>query len=400
MTVLTRFLPPVEPRLRGLFLAMLGGFVLFGLNLAVIGAVVPKIIRQFGWSYTATGVVFCAGSVGYLISTLLCGVLIGRVGPKAVIVGGLAVQAVGLSLFAITPSVALNVLLQFVIGAGSAGTEVVINYAVVRLERSGQSRLMNLTHAAFAVGAILSPVVLESLIAAGATWQAMFRLMAVAAVAMGVAMALAPFRRLHDDGDGPRHDDPSIGWLVRQPLLLLCFGILLVYVGAEIGVSSWVGEYYVSVLKTPKHVGSIMVSVFWVGLLAGRLGVSVVYHGTRLAELMVGLSALAAVALLGAALCGVPWAAGVGFFLAGVGYSAIYPLVMSLVGRHYPRRQSVAVGFAGAGGAVGSLVIPLSMAALSDRIGIGPAFYFYVAMTVVMLALALAVIPLLRRRAE
>jgi len=394
-----KLLPQVEPRLRLLMVAMLGSFVLFGLNLAVTGAVVPRIVREFRWSYTATGVVLCAGSAGYLISTFLCGVLIRHLGPRWVIAGGLGLQALGTSLFGCTPGVAANVAFKLLMGAGAGGTEVVVNYVICRVERTGQSRLMNLTHAAFAVGAILSPLAVEGLLAAGSTWQMMFRLMAAAGVAMGLTMAVLPFGRLDDGPDAPAAaDHPSVLSLLRQPLLILCFGILAVYVGAEIGVSAWVAEYYVTVLKTPVRVGSMMVSVFWVGLLAGRLGVSVVYHGTRLAELMVALAALATAALIAALAGGSPWAAGVGFFLAGVGYSAIYPLVMSLVGRHFERGQSVAVGFAGAGGAAGALAIPFIMAAVSDRFGIGRGFLFYVAMNVLMLGLAVAVIPLVRRR--
>jgi fucose permease len=393
-----RIIPHVEPRYRALYLPMLGSFVLFGLSLAVTGAVVPRIIRDFGWSYTATGLVLCAGSAGYIVSTFLCGVLIRRLGPKWVIVGGLAVQALGQALFAATPGVAPNVLTMLLIGVGAGGTEVVVNYGVVRIERSGQSRLMNLTHAAFAVGAILSPLAVEALVAMGASWQTMFRLMALASLAMSAAMALLPFARLHDV-DEARGEEPGVGALLRQPLLILCFLILLVYVGVEIGVSSWVAEYYVTVLKTPAGVGSMMVSVFWLGLLAGRVGVSVVYHGTRLAEVLVLLAATSTAALL-VALGGLsPWRAGAGFLLTGVGYSAVYPLVMSLVGRHFARGQSVAIGFAGAGGAVGALVVPFAVAAVADHVGMRRAFFLYAGLNVVMMGLIVGVAFLIRRAA-
>ncbi len=391
-----KLLPQVEPRHRVLFYPMLASFVLFGLNLAVTGAVVPKIVRDFRWSYTATGVVLAAGSVGYFVSTFLCGVLVRHFGPRRVIAGGLLVQAAGLSLFAATPSVAFNVLTKLLVGGGAGGTEVVVNYAVLRMERAGHSRLMNLMHAAFSVGAILSPLALEGLVALGAGWRLMFRLMAGVAVGMAVLMALLPFRRLRD-GDEAAGDEPPILELLRRPLLILCFLILLVYVGAEVGVSSWVGEYYVAVLNAPPRAGSMMVSIFWGGLLAGRLGVSIAYHGTHHVRLLTALGLLCTAALPAALWTGSPWAAGAGFFLTGVGYSAVYPLVMSMVGRHFARGQSVAVGFAGAGGAIGALVIPFAVAAAADRVGLHGAFFLYVAINGVLLGLVLAVIPFVRK---
>ena len=395
-----KLIPHVEPRYRVLFVAMLSGFLLFGLNATIIGAVLPKIIREFRWSYTTMGIVACAGSVGYFVSTFFCGVLIRRVGAKAVIAGGLVLQAAGLALFGSTPSALVNALLTLAIGVGNGGTEVVINYSVVRMERNGQSRLMNLMHAASPVGAILSPFAVEGLVAAGSTWQMTFRLMALASVLTAGAMWVLPFSRLQDAGeaDGPREAVRTVDML-RHPLLVLCFLVLLVYVGAEIGVSTWVAEYYVSALKTSESVGAFMVAVFWAGLLIGRVGISLCYHGTRQAELLAVLAGVCCVALLGAVLARGPWAAGVGFFLSGVGYSAIYPAVMVMVGRHFAGGQAVAVGFAGTGGGIGAFVFPFAMAAVADHFGIQRGFYFYVALNVVMLALIALMIRQVRKSA-
>jgi len=75
-----RFLPPVDRRHRVLFGAMLGSFLLFGVCVTLIGAVLPRVIREFDWSYTTTGLVLSAGSVAYFVSTFCCGILIRRAG--------------------------------------------------------------------------------------------------------------------------------------------------------------------------------------------------------------------------------------------------------------------------------------------------------------------------------
>jgi fucose permease len=380
----------IEARFRSLYFAMLVNFIIFGITLTIIGATLPKLIRDFQWSYIETGFVISAGSIGYFVSTFISGILVHKLNPKQVVVGGLMIQTLGLSMFALRPNVILNLLLNLLIGLGQGGTEVVINYSVVRIERSGESRLMNLMHAAFAVGAIIGPIIVGTLINAGSSWQTIYRLMALVSIMMAGAFSFLPFSRLRDDS-GESRDEPGLFEMLKHPLLILSFLILFLYVGTELGVSSWVAEYYVKFLKTSASTGAFMVSIFWIGLLMGRLGLSG-YKGSRQSELILILSSICTLSLTFAILMNSPWLAGVGFFMSGLGYSAIYPLVISLLGKHLKRGQGVAIGFAATGGGVGLFLSPFFMAAISDRFGIQRGFFFYIALDVVMLLLSCAVL--------
>ena len=91
-----KLIPQLEPGHRVLFASMQGSFSLFGLNMTAIGAVLLTVIAEFKWSYTTTGVVLYASALGCFVATFLSGVLIHRLGPRKVIVGGLLIQAVGL----------------------------------------------------------------------------------------------------------------------------------------------------------------------------------------------------------------------------------------------------------------------------------------------------------------
>ena len=378
----------IESRFRSLFVAMLVNFTLFGVTLTIIGATLPKIISEFQWSYIATGAVISAGSIGYFVSTFISGILVQRLSPRVIIATGLVLQAMGLSLFATRPVVLFNLLLNLLIGLGQGGTEVVVNFSVVRMERSGQSRLMNLMHAAFAVGGVIGPFVVGMLIS---VWRVFYRLMALASILMAGTFLPLPFSRLAGEVE-KSEDDPRIIELLKRPLLILAFLILFLYVGTELGVSVWVAEYYVKTLGASASVGAFMVSVFWMGLLIGRLGVSFGYRGYRQAELLFILASVCTVALSFAVLMRGPWLAGVGFFISGLGYSAIYPLVMALVGKHFKRGQGVAIGFASTGGGIGAFVFPFFMAAIADKFGIQRGFFFYIALDVLMVALTCAVI--------
>jgi len=379
---------------RNLFLVLLFNFAMFGTTVAIIGAAVPKVIRQFEWSYLSTGMVVSASSVGYFASSFVSGLIIHRFGAKRVLLLGLLIQTCGLAFFGASPNVLVNLVATLLMGLGQGGTEVVTNFCVVRMEKPGQSRLMNLMHAAFPVGAILGPILIGWLIAAGRSWQEMFRAMSVVCLAMAGGFTFLSFGDLTKKEERGHAQVPS---LVHSPLLLFLVLTIFLYVGSEIGVSAWIGEYYVKVFGSSASTGAYMVSVFWVGILAGRLSVSIAYRGYRQAQLLVTVCCLSALSLAAALSMGSPFATGVGFLVCGLVFSAIYPVVMALTGQHFESAQSMAIGIVSTAGGVGSFASPFAMAAIANAHGIRTGFLFYIATTLGMVASAAAVLYLVRK---
>ena len=91
-----------------------------------------------------------------------------------------------------------------------------------------------------------------------------------------------------------------------------------------------------------------------------------------------------------------PAAVAVGVFLAGLGSSGVYPLLMAIVGRNF--KSGVAVGAATTGGAMGAFVFPFLMAVLSQSVGVAGGFWFYLGLDLAMVALAAALLRILRGR--
>ena len=128
----------------------------------------------------------------------------------------------------------------------------------------------------------------------------------------------------------------------------------------------------------------MLVSLFWMGLLAGRFGVPLLYKGSRPDAVLVGLSALATASiallmLLGyAAHYAITNDIGRGLlFLAGLGCSIYYPGVMTLLGKCFPLAQSQAIGFAATGGGIGSFIFPFLMSSIAQNWGIRAGFATY-----------------------
>ena len=373
----------VTRQFRGLFVGLFGAFALFGTSMTLVGAALPRILGDFVWSYSAAGAVIAASAVTYFLSSFLSGRILKKIGPKATILIGLTSCVVGLAFFAATPSFLLNLLLNALVGTGQGLIEPTVNWAALRMDEKSTSRPMNLMHGAFAIGAVVGPIVLGFIMASGLSWTLLFRAISVLFAVLGIVLSIMPFAKLgsavQESAGGKAGAD-----LRRNPAYWLGFSCLLLYVGAELGISNWIAEYFVRIFAADPAFASLTVSLFWVGLLAGRFGVPAIYRGSRQESVLVassmllvastvGLCAIGFAAQAGAAL----WAPAAFTFLAGLGCSIIYPTVISLVGISCKDAQAEAISFSVAGGGVGLFAFPFLMSWISQAYGIKIGFASY-----------------------
>jgi fucose permease len=378
---------------RRLLLLFLAAFTVFGCAFTIVGAALPQIIRTFRWSYALTGLVVSASAIGYFVSSFACGFLVERIAPRRVIIAGLLLGAAGMALFARSPSPWVNLLLGLAIGLCQGAIEVVTNLEVVHMEAEGQSRIMNLVHSFFCVGAIAGPFAVGALVESGLpVTLAVFAAAGGLAAVLALLFGLARFPRVQ----AARRPGEPRAHLFRQPLLVALSAFLLLYVGAELGVSTWVSEFFVTALGASASAGAFMVSLFWSGLLAGRLAISLAYHGTRQERVVLGLTVLAAASLVAALALRRPELVAAGIFLTGLGFSGLYPLVIAMVGTHF--RTGVALGAAATGGGIGSFTFPFVIAVLAQGLGIRAGFWLSAGLSVGLALLAVTVTRMVAAR--
>lgn len=382
----------IEPRFRALFLTLFSVFALFGTSITIIGATLPKILADFHWNYLIAGLVIGAGAVAYFVATFAAGHLIKKRGPKPTILLGLLLEIVGLSFFAATADPLVNILLNALIGLGQGCIEVGVNYSTLRIDPHHTGRPMNLMHGAFAVGAIAGPLALGVLLHSGLSWILIYRGIALIFALLAVLIVCTSLPRI---AEAPSGHAAAQQRLSANPAYWLSFFALFLYVGVELGVSNWIAEYFVAVFAYSAAGSALLVSLFWAGLLAGRFGVPLLYRGTRQDVVLVVLSLLATVSIMLLTALGhtplTPLTVKVALgavFLAGLGCSVYYPVVITMLGKCFPHAQSQAIGFAATGGGIGSFVFPFIMSAIAQHWGIRAGFATYGAFAAAMTALA------------
>jgi fucose permease len=271
------------------------------------------------------------------------------------------------------------------------------------MDQKSTSRPMNLMHGAFAIGAVAGPILLGLIMATGLSWTLLFRAISILFAVLGVVLAAMPFAKLgsvvQERAAGSAKTRPG-----KSPAYWLGFICLLLYVGAELGISNWIAEYFVRIFAAGPAFASLTVSLFWVGLLAGRFGVPALYRGSRQEAVLVAGSILLVASTIGlcalgflAASGGRLWAPAALTFLAGLGCSIIYPTVISLVGISCKDAQAEAISFAVAGGGLGLFAFPFMMSWISQACGIKIGFASYAIIAALTAAACMALAKVFAR---
>ena len=390
---------PSDPQSRSLFAALVLHIGVMGGAVAAIGALIPEMLRTFGWSYTHAGLVVAAGSAAFVLSTTAAGIVLPRLGARVTVTAGLVLEALGLLLFGAWPGVALTATVYALLGVGFGAMEVAGNELAISMERGGRGQLMNLVHAAFAVGGITVTWATSWFLERGGDWRLVYRLLAGATLLVAVFLLTRPALAAAGRGRGTgaaaqarRHGVPDRS----VTLLLVILAAMGVYVGIELGVAAWMSEFVVAAIGGSVAQGARIVSLYWIGLCLGRVGTGILHRGTHHARLILALAAVAVVGLIVTVpAVGLGWAAA-GAVITGIGLSALYPLLISLAGSEYPTRRSRAMGLTAASGGLGSMLVPLAITVVADAFGIRAGMLVYLGLAVILSGLSVALLSMTR----
>ncbi len=356
-----------KPFLSALFI----NFLLYGMTLTVFGAALPEIIRSFNWNYTMAGGLLLSASIGFLTFSFVSGLIIKSLGMKKTIIITLLISAAAYFFFAKVPGLLFNYILSFIIGFGQGGSEVIVNFEVFRLGgQKDDSRLVNLLHAFFCVGAILAPIGFANLGAIGLDWKGLFPVFTVLLTIMAAVFSFFHF----SDREESSEKSPGKQANLFKLILVVFFIVLFLYVGIELSVSNWASEYFVSTYKAPIEKASFIISLFWAGILAGRFSIFLFYKSSRPERLVFILTVASCIGFLALILSPNMALSAFFVFLIGLGFSGVYPLVVVLAGRVF--KSPAAIGYVTAGGGAGSLAFPMIIAAIADRFTLRGSFTF------------------------
>jgi MFS transporter, FHS family, glucose/mannose:H+ symporter len=334
-----------------------------------IGPLLHPMMRDLGIPLSRGGLLSAGLYVGNVSAIVILNTVLARFSAKTVLFSGTLLQAAALALAGATARDLWSLFAAYLfVGFGGAlmNTTCWIWLSAHMVHNRAAAALRMILF--FALAMMVVPLTLGVALDAGASWRWILAAEGGVALVSGVGVVFLPLLDVYG------RQNVRLGQLREvigfNPKLLLGVAIAgFTYVGAEMTMNIWLPKFQIDVFGSSDTLASLAVTLFWVGLVTGRLVVMTLtrrFSPSRLLLFLAGSLALFAVGVAFAPSQGLSLVLSVG---AGLGASASYGLIGSYAG-HYPGWQSaVATSLFILAGGVGSIAFPYLIGPLASAAG-------------------------------
>ena len=355
---------------RSIFLLTAGcflAFFLFGFTDNLKGPTLPAMLAELNIDYGVGGNIFFGEYLGFLISTLITGILADRFGLKIVMMLAGVLLLFGVGGYSSLQTPVLLGASLFIIGLGLGAFELGPNSLIVSLHHERKGLFLNLMAVMHGLGSMVAPLFAGWLFGLNHTWRAIYRWDIALILFFILFTVLLRFPKTDDTSQLDFRQIPRVAFKGQLPWFYLA---IMFYVSAEIGIASWLVTFLQDARGASVLASNQALSLFFGMLMAGRLlgGFFVQRVGYLRSILFASIGAIACI--------------GIGLFtplawllsITGLFLSFIFPTITAAVSDAYTENINTTLGvlftFAGIGGLLGPWLIGWA----SDVLGLETGF--------------------------
>ncbi len=359
----------------GCFLA----FFIFGFTDNLKGPTLPAMLAELKINYGMGGNIFFGEYLGFLIATLITGLLADRFGLKLVILLAGICLLVGVGGYS---SFQLPILLSislFVIGLGLGAFELGPNAVIVSLYHERKGLYLNLMSVLHGLGSMLAPLFAGWLFTLNTSWRTIYRW---DTILIAIFILLSIFLRFPKADEKVELDFRHLPQIAFKGLLPWFYIVIGLYVAAEIGLTSWLVTFLQQMRDAAVTSSTQSLSLFFATLTIGRLIGGFFVH-------RVGYLRSVFFASIGGVICisiGLFGPDQFSFFLpmTGLFFSIIFPTITAAASDLYHENINTILGvlftFAGIGGLIGPWLVGWG----SDLFGLQIGFIIILIFTILL----------------
>jgi FHS family glucose/mannose:H+ symporter-like MFS transporter len=308
------------------------GIFVFGLVMAILGAILPSLFDRVALNKSEAGNLFFFMNLAMLGMSVVFGPVVDRFGYRVFLALCSLLVALSFLLFTAASTYSLLVAAALILGVGGGGLNGGSNALTSDLNPETRSAALNLLGIFFGFGALLIPFLIGTLLGS-------IGLDAILIVA--IILSLIPFAfflllRFPPAKQARGFPLRQAARVIGSPLLWLCGLLLFFQSGNEFTVGGWISTYLNENFRFSRMSASLVLAGYWGAMMVGRLIISRRLVRTIKNERLIlagAILALAATALVAAAPSG-PLAA-LGVVLAGFGFAGIFPTTLAVAGEAF-----------------------------------------------------------------
>jgi len=369
----------------GCFLA----FFVFGFTDNLKGPTLPPMLAELNFTYGTGGNIFFGEYLGFLIATLITGILADRFGLKSVVILAGVLLGIGVSGYSIYQTAILLSASLFVIGLGLGAIELGTNAIIISLYNERKGLYLNLMSVMHGLGSLVAPLFAGLLLSMSISWRMVYRWDLLLIALFVIIFIFLRFPKAEETTQLDFRHIPQIAFKWQLPWFYVA---ITFYVAAEIGIASWLVTFLQEIRGASVASSNQALALFFFMLMIGRLIGAFFVH-------RVGYLRSILFAAIGGTICIIgglygPKEISLLLPLTGLFFSIIFPTITAAVSDTQTVNANTILGmlftFAGLGGVVG----PLFIAWGSDKFNLQAGFSLNI---VYMMILIISVAILIKR---
>ena len=350
--------------------------------MTVLGSVLPSVIEKFNIDNTEAGTLFVFLSAGLLGGNIIFGPIVDRFGYKPLLIICSALAAFGFIGIAFSPSMfflgASFLLSGFAGAAINGGT----NALVSDISEGKRGSRLTLLGVFFGIGAFGVPLLLGTLLD-----KYSYEFL-ISTIGLSVIFPLILFAVLRFPPPKNLRGFPiTAGIDLAKNSTLILFGfILLIQSGLEMSMGGWSATFFSEVIQVPSHRAVLFLSLFWMGLTMNRIFLSYLllkFQTPTIMNFSLACSFTGSIIMLSAS---TPFMGALGLILTGMGFAAVFPVVLAYVGDLFVHLSGTAFSIVFVMALMGGMTMPYLIGVISDI------YNLRVAMMMIPLAILISVI--------
>lgn len=307
-------------------------FISLGLPDSLLGVAWPVMHLEFGAPSESAGLVSMVISGGTIVSSLMSGVVVKKLGTGWVVFISCLMTASALLGFSLAPSLIWLIVLAIPLGLGAGSVDAGLNNYVATHYKAHH---MSWLHCFWGVGATIGPLIMSGMIDKQKSWRSGYFTVSMIQFALVVILflALPLWGRIHPvSSNVVPNEDEGKKTESAKPLRIkgvkFALAAFLFYCGAESTIGLWGSSFLVQIKGLSPAVAAQWVSLYYGGITVGRFisgFITLKLSNKKLIRLGQGLS-LTGILLV---LLSLPsWFSFIGFIMIGLGYAPVFPCMI------------------------------------------------------------------------
>ena len=375
-----------------LFASCCYAYFINGMLVLMTSAILTYLMEDYALGYHQSGLFVSIQATGSLVSGLLSGIIMHQLGRRRSMFLVATLFAVGFGGIIFTSQAIALYFLIFLTGLGWGINNNLMN--ILGTEASnGNIGYTNILHMSFAVGAFISPLMIRVFIKWGISWKIPVAIIAIASMSLFVIFSKMPLGITSKEVKTKQK--LSFNFL-RDPRYFVYMMILFTYVGAEIGLNSWLVTYLVELGIMDLGGAQLMLSLLWVIIIFGRIFTAYISRYTRKDLLLLG-QCTAMLVFYGLFLLNKsPLMAVLAIVAVGMSMAGIYPTTVANAS-YIVTGAGLGSGIMFAGGSLGATVVPYIAGTIAGNKGIQAGMVSNFMIVIIMVVLAMLNIVLTKK---